>query len=273
MRSLSALGTLGVAASLVAANGARSPPVKVSLTTSWAAPPLLLEIMSVIILFMRLETTDWDFSETAAAEHLGQYFDIVDALADRSSAGLLGPITDPLHKPQYIYNTALPLLQARGFLTEPNALSTFEKSLALHLATPKIQAFYQIVGSARPSHCDSWIEWAGKQACTTEDADNILKERTDITTTHVFPFDHVQKQANEECTSPAIFYASLSSENFNDLYSYLRSKSTQPGFCFIMRYAPPKDAKISGEHDRNTLSGYGVALDLKVCYSTVYYRD
>ncbi|KAG8728990.1 hypothetical protein FRC12_021333, partial [Ceratobasidium sp. 428] len=146
MRSLSALSTLGIAASLVVAD-TTSPPVKVSLTTSWAAPSLLLEII-----------------ETAASEHPDQYFDIVEALTDPSTSGLLGPLTDTVHKPNYVYHTALALLQARGFLTEPSALSSYDKSLALHSAAPKIQAFYQLFGDAsRPAECGSWVEWAGKQ--------------------------------------------------------------------------------------------------------------
>ncbi|KAH7345399.1 UDP-glucose:glycoprotein glucosyltransferase-domain-containing protein [Rhizoctonia solani] len=233
MRSLSALGTLGVAASLVAAESTFSPPVKVSLTTSWAAPPLLLEIL-----------------ETAAAEHPGRYYEILDALIDRSSAGLLGPITEPVHKPQYVYNTALALLQARGFLTEPNALS--------------IQAFYQLFGDpSKAPECESWIESSGKQACTPEEADGILADASSSNHIHTFSFDHLQQLPGEECTSPTIFYASLGSQNFHNLHLYLRSKSKNPGFCYALRYVPPKDAVIAGEHSRNTLSGYGVALDLK----------
>ncbi|QRW18757.1 glycosyltransferase family 24 protein [Rhizoctonia solani] len=246
MRSLSALGTLG-AASLVAAQTAFSPPVKVSLTTSWAAPPILLEIL-----------------ETTAAEHPGRYFEILDALIDRSSDGLLGPITEPVHKPKYVYSTALAHLITRGFLTEPNALSAFEKNMALHSATPKIQAFYQLFGDpSKAPECQSWIEWSGKQACTSEEADALLAGASNGGHTQIFPFDHVQESTSGGCTSHAIFYASLSSPNFYDLYSYLRSKSETPGFCYILRYSPPKDTLITGEQSRNILSGYGVALDLK----------
>ncbi|KAJ1311851.1 hypothetical protein OPQ81_010312 [Rhizoctonia solani] len=247
MRSLSALGTLGVAASLVAAESTFSPPVKVSLTTSWAAPPLLLEIV-----------------ETAAAEYPGRYFEILDTLTDPSSAGLLGPITEPVHKPQYVYNTALALLQARGFLTEPNTLSAFEKNMALHSATPKIQAFYQLFGDpSKAPNCESWIEWSGKQACTPEEADSLLAEPSNGSHIQTFPFDHIQNPTGEGCESPKIFYASLGSQNFQNLNLYLRSRSESPGFCYVLRYSPPKNTIIEGEHSRNTLSGYGVALDLK----------
>ncbi|KAG9088588.1 hypothetical protein FS749_002047, partial [Ceratobasidium sp. UAMH 11750] len=246
MRSLSALSTLGIAASLVAAD-ATSPPVKVSLTTSWAAPPLLLEII-----------------ETATAEHPDQYFEIVKALTDPSSSGLLGPITETVHKPKYVYHTALALLQARGFLTEPSALSSYEKSLALHSAVPKIQAFYQLFGdTSRPAECGSWVEWAGKQVCSPEEMEALLKETDSSSFIRVFPFDHVQKQPDAECSTPLIFYASLSSQNFYPLHSYLRSKATRPDFCYVMRYVPAENTATLDEKDRNFLSGYGVALDLK----------
>ncbi|KAG9126087.1 hypothetical protein FRC07_004930 [Ceratobasidium sp. 392] len=246
MRSLSALSTLGIAASLVAADTA-SPPVKVSLTTPWAAPSLLLEII-----------------ETATAEHPNQYFEIIDALTDPSTSGLLGPITDTIHKPKYVYHTALALLQARGFLTEPSALSSYDKSLALHSAAPKIQAFYQLFGDApRPAECGSWVEWAGKQLCGPEETEQLLKDTGSSNFIRLFPFDHVQKQPDAECSTPLVFYASLSSQNFYPLHSYLRSKAAQPDFCYVIRYVPPENASALDEKGRNFLSGYGVALDLK----------
>ncbi|QRW04777.1 UDP-glucose:Glycoprotein Glucosyltransferase [Ceratobasidium sp. AG-Ba] len=223
MRSLSALSTLGIAASLVVADNV-SPPIKVSLTTSWAAPSLLLEII-----------------ETATAEHPDHYFEIIDALTNPSSSGLLGPITETVHKPNYVYHTALALLQARGFLTEPSALSSYEKSLALHSAAPKIQAFYQLFGDAsQPAECGSWIEWAGKQACGPDEAEELLKSASSGNLVRLFPFDHVRKQPDTECSTPLVFYASLSSQNFYPLYSYLLSKATQPEFCYVMRYSPPE---------------------------------
>ncbi|QRV75871.1 glycosyltransferase family 24 protein [Ceratobasidium sp. AG-Ba] len=246
MRSLSALSTLGIAASLVVADNV-SPPIKVSLTTSWAAPSLLLEII-----------------ETATAEHPDHYFEIIDALTNPSSSGLLGPITETVHKPNYVYHTALALLQARGFLTEPSALSSYEKSLALHSAAPKIQAFYQLFGDAsQPAECGSWIEWAGKQACGPDEAEELLKSASSGNLVRLFPFDHVRKQPDTECSTPLVFYASLSSQNFYPLYSYLLSKATQPEFCYVMRYSPPEAPSKLEEKDRNMLSGYGVALDLK----------
>ncbi|KAG8741941.1 hypothetical protein FRC10_002252 [Ceratobasidium sp. 414] len=246
MRSLSALSTLGIAASLVVVD-ATSPPVKVSLTTSWAAPSLLLEII-----------------ETATAEHPDRYFEIVEALTDPSSSGLLGPITETVHKPKYVYHTALALLQARGFLTELSALSSYEKSLALHSAAPKIQAFYQLFGDTpRPAECGSWIEWAGKQLCGPEEMEALFKDTGSSSFIRLFPFDHVQKQSDAECSTPLVFYASLSSQNFYPLHSYLRSKAIRPDFCYVMRYVPPENTPILDEKDRNFLSGYGVALDLK----------
>ncbi|KAG8706111.1 hypothetical protein FRC09_002564, partial [Ceratobasidium sp. 395] len=246
MRSLSALSTLGIAASLVVADTA-SPPVKVSLTTSWAAPSLLLEII-----------------ETAASEHPDQYFEIVEALTDPSTSGLLGPLTDTVHKPKYVYHTALALLQARGFLTEPSALSSYDKSLALHSAAPKIQAFYQLFGDAsRPAECGSWVEWAGKQVCGPEEIEHLLKDASSSSFIRLFSFDHVQKQPDVECSTPVVFYASLSSQNFYPLHSYLRSQAAQSDFCYVMRYVPPENAPVLEEKDRNFLSGYGVALDLK----------
>lgn len=205
-------------------------------------------------------------SETATTEHPDRYFDIVDALTDPSSTGLLGPITETVHKPKYVYQTALALLQARGFLTEPHALSAYEKNLALHSAAPKIQAFYQLIGDASKSpECGSWIEWDGKQVCGPAEVEELLGTNSNAHgSPRLFSFDHVQKRDGEACSKMPVFYASPSSPNFYPLLSYLRSKTEQPGFCYAMRYTPPKNSVVSGEQDRNVLSGYGVALDLKV---------
>lgn len=203
-------------------------------------------------------------SETATTEHPDRYFDIIDALTDPSSAGLLGPITETVHKPKYVYDTALALLQARGFLTEPHALSAYEKNLALHSAAPKIQAFYQLFGDASKSpDCGSWVEWDGKQVCSPAEIEELLGTNAN-NSPRLFSFDHVQKRDGEGCSPAPVFYASLSSQNFYPLHSYLRSKIEQPDFCYVMRYAPPKNSVVSSEQDRNVLSGYGVALDLKV---------
>ncbi|KAK0452361.1 UDP-glucose:glycoprotein glucosyltransferase-domain-containing protein [Armillaria borealis] len=167
------------------------PPVKVSLRSSWRAPPVLVEII-----------------ETVALENPEAFFPFVDSL------------TNP---------ETLPEASAGGFLSEPGALTAVEMNLAMHSATPKIEAFYQHYSD--------------------------LNSASRLRLLGFLSFDHVSPSSSLTLDTPprtAILYASLVSENFRELHSYFIE--------YVFRYIPPKQAD---DAPRSFLSGYGVALDLK----------
>jgi UDP-glucose:glycoprotein glucosyltransferase len=81
---------------------------------------------------------------------------------------------------------------------------------------------------------------------------------------HILPFDHVYPPSKALRNPPrtAILYASLDSKNFRDLHSHLYNLATSksPRIEYILRYVTPKERDFE---KKATLSGYGVALDLK----------
>lgn len=57
-----------------------------------------------------------------------------------------------------------------GLLSESGVLASLEMNLALHSATPKIEAFYHyysenVVGQRE---CGSWVDWYGSVVCDVE---------------------------------------------------------------------------------------------------------
>ncbi|KAJ7485860.1 glycosyltransferase family 24 protein [Mycena latifolia] len=241
-------GTVGV--------GAASPPVKVTLRSSWPAPPPLLE-----------------FIETVSLENPDAFFPLVDRVTD--------PDVFPPQEltAEAVHQFAMQMAAAGGFLSAPGALAAVEMSLALHAATPKIEAFYHHAHTqaqmADPG-CGSWVDWYGEAVCdvqtlaqlagveTIDPPDNsTLIPPTPFARPKLLPFDHVHPSPARTLSRPprtAIFYASLGSPNFRELHSYLYAladKST-PSVEYVLRPVPEgSDASLF------SLSGYGVSLDLK----------
>jgi len=77
-------------------------------------------------------------------------------------------------------------------------------------------------------------------------------------------FDHVYPSPVRELESPprtAIFYASLSSSNFHEIHSYLIRLAGHPSPRVEYIFRPVPSTNKSAE--RSSLTGYGVAMDLK----------
>jgi UDP-glucose:glycoprotein glucosyltransferase len=81
---------------------------------------------------------------------------------------------------------------------------------------------------------------------------------------HILPFDHIYPPGKTLQRPPrtAILYASLDSKNFRSLHSHLYrlAASESPRIEYVLRYVTPKERDFE---KKATLSGYGVALDLK----------
>ncbi|KAF5378749.1 hypothetical protein D9615_006978 [Tricholomella constricta] len=237
------------------ANG--SPPVKISLRSSWPAPSPLLEVL-----------------ETVALESPDAFFPLLDKLSDPE-------VLPSPHKmsPEAVHQAVLEVAASNGYLTEPGAMAAVEMNLALHAATPKIEAFYSHYGdhhkNSKGSECGSWVEWYGKVVCDIEELvklagvetiDPSVKTSTsNLVRPQLLTFDHVYPSSARTLQRPprtAIFYASLSSANFRELHSYLLSLADKPHphVEYVFRHIPPK---ARDDRFRNSLSGYGVALNLK----------
>lgn len=78
--------------------------------------------------------------------------------------------------------------------------------------------------------------------------------------------DHIYPPPSTTLATPsktAIFYATLSSPNFRDLYTTLLSLAQKPGphrIQYVVRYVPPPGRDTA---PKSYLSGYSVSMDLK----------
>ncbi|KNZ76128.1 UDP-glucose:glycoprotein glucosyltransferase [Termitomyces sp. J132] len=249
------LQLLGLSLAVVGGRCA-SPPVEVLLRSSWPASPPLIEIL-----------------ETIALENPDTFFPLLDKLTDPDVLPTPEKLT-----PEAAHQAVMEIAAVNGYLTEPGSLAAVELNLALHAATPKIEAFYNHYldhhNNTKGTDCGSWIEWYGEVVCDIEQLVKLAGVDTiDPTTKPVsspFPrprlltFDHIYPSPAHTLNRPprtAILYALLSSSNFRELHNYLLSLASKPNphVEYVLRYVPAKrDASV-----RNFLSGYGVSLNLK----------
>ena len=152
-------------------------------------------------------------------------------------------------------------------------LGSFELGLSLHVAAPKIEAYYQFyqtsvvpsLGSGYQEGCSAWVYWRGRQICDTESLESTLKEvSTGERSVKVkeLPFDHVYNPIANADT--AVLYADIEDEQFKVFHDVLK-KAAQDGVVrYILRYKPVVGSKRGQSKDRPlVVSGYGVELMLK----------
>ena len=274
----------------LAGAAALSPPVRVTVETSWPASPPLLEILYVLNL---QPTHVWltVFRESISIENEHAFFPLLDALTD--------PDTPPsVHTlaAEAIHRLAAETTLRLDLLPKAASPAFADINLALHAATPKIEAFYQYYTDHHGSKelgadCESWVDWYGQVVCDLETLEKLadvdtIDEATShayVTSTctpfrqsndshlfsafprpHILPFDHIHPPSKALKRPPrtAIFYASVDSKNFRTLHSHLYKLATltSPRIEYVLRYVAPADRD---SEKKATLSGYGVALDLK----------
>jgi UDP-glucose:glycoprotein glucosyltransferase len=111
--------------------------------------------------------------ETAALEDPTIYWTLLETL---STPELRGYATEKEY-----YERVAQTLRER-LLSDPVTLASFELGLSLHIAAPKIEAYYQFYEtSVVPSlagkydeSCENWVLWAGEQICSPDKLDAAL---------------------------------------------------------------------------------------------------
>ncbi|KAI0073110.1 glycosyltransferase family 24 protein [Panus rudis PR-1116 ss-1] len=243
-----------------------SPPVQVELRSSWPAPPFLLEVLEAI-----------------AIEEPQAYYPLLDIITNPELLPNPAPVTQhAVHK--HVLDTAV----AEGYLSAPGVLSAVEMNLGLHMALPKLEAYYQYYrdrhvarhNALNREDCDSWVDWYGQIICDVQTLAHIAgtdsidgpEQQSNINICHRTPssskllsFDRVSPNPAETVERPprvAILYGSPTSPNFRALHSYLYRASTSdaPTLQYVFRPIPEKDLDFSR---KTYLSGFGAALDLK----------
>ncbi|KJA25590.1 glycosyltransferase family 24 protein [Hypholoma sublateritium FD-334 SS-4] len=260
----SALRLLVAAFSALQVAGSSSPPVKVELRSSWPAPPFLSEIL-----------------ETVSLENPDEFFTYVDLLT-----GPDGLVSSNTLSPEAILQTALEIGIDNGIIRDISVLNTIQMNLAMHAATPKLEAFYSYYDGTqgelgaeskydKGKACGSWVDWYGKVVCDVEtlahlagveaiDPPKVSNTDAPQARPKLLTFDHIFPPPAAILERPprtAILYASLTSSNFRELHTYLMKLTNRldPHVEYVFRHVPP----AAPSEARNFLSGYGVALDLK----------
>ena len=151
------------------------------------------------------------------------------------------------------------------FLRDPVTLGSFDLGLSLHIAAPKIEAYYQFYEtSVVPSlksydeSCENWVLLGGQQICSPDKLGELLSGKGS-SQTKVLPFDHVYNPLNED--EAVVLYADIQSEGFEEFHHQLKKLADSGKVRYILRYRP----SVSSVNEDKPLfvSGYGVELMLK----------
>ncbi len=267
-------------------NVAATPVVNVSLRTSWHAPPFLVQLLYV---HSHCITTSANYTltrESFALELPTSFFPLLDAFSSgnfvqNASASRIRNVT---------IQTAL----EKGILKDPTDVAAVDSTLALHAATPTVQAFYSFyedrygaeggvcLENGKETQGQAWVDWYGRVVCTAHQLQEVINETSErhvfiysfvyhqtdrLRSKHSRPkllaFDHIHPPPSRSLVRPsrtAILYASLDRHawNLKELHDALYSNN---GVEYVFRYIPPR--RDSDEGKKSYLTGYGVALDLK----------
>jgi hypothetical protein len=120
--------------------------------------------------------------ETASLDQPSVFFPLVDLFTSPN----VFPKPLSTLPPEAIHQAATDVAQSNGFFREPDSLPAFQLALALHSASPKLEAFYQYYNDRNlgdiPSlsdipaeECGSWVDWYGKRICTTQELAAVAK--------------------------------------------------------------------------------------------------
>jgi UDP-glucose:glycoprotein glucosyltransferase len=99
------------------------------------------------------------------------FFPLLDALTNPSNIP-----RETSKTPEAIEQLVLQSALSLGYLSSPGALQSAQMQLALHVAAPKLEAFFQhysdnaqsIGGERNKDTCGSWVDWYGEVVCDIE---------------------------------------------------------------------------------------------------------
>ncbi|PNS14385.1 hypothetical protein CAC42_6898 [Sphaceloma murrayae] len=211
-----------------------SPIVDVSLQASFAAPPLLVELL-----------------ETAAGENSTAYFPLLDRVAEGHF--------DAARTDKSLYDVFLKTLTDDGHITDLESLSSFKLALSIHSAAPLVEAHYQYYNTTARrlgnKNCDAWVLYDGRVYCSPD----LAVEAEIVSSSSAarsLPFDRILGDIN---SPPSILYADISSPEFRKFHRTISLTAKSGKTSYRVRHKPPS----SGSRKPLGVSGYGVELALK----------
>ena len=133
--------------------------------------------MSILGLQSVRNDTHTTCRESVALEEPAAFFPVLNAVTDPDAKILQRTSSKDIH--QHIFNAALAL----DFLAQPGAYAAAEMHLALHAASPKLEAFYQYYNdhhaersdAAGSQECGSWVDWYGEVVCDVQTLSRLVE--------------------------------------------------------------------------------------------------
>ncbi|KAI8384821.1 UDP-glucose:glycoprotein glucosyltransferase-domain-containing protein [Radiomyces spectabilis] len=228
---------LGFAIAVCAPLAYAVPYVDLTLVAPWQAPNLLVEM-----------------AETVGMDNSTLYFKLLDDFSSLT--------TDDSQKTvQQIYSGAIDRIALHQ---APFQMDILKMGLALHIATPRIEAYHQyyqqavIPTIADYQACSVWAQLNQQQFCEPSKLEAYIR-KADILPQSLLPFDHVFGPPSGK---PVILYTSEFSSDFAAFHSILTRATEKYEISYVLRYKPATNNNKSSSRPLY-LSGYGVELALK----------
>lgn len=115
--------------------------------------------------------------ETVALSNPDGFFPLLEKLTDPKAY-----IFSQSLAPEALYQAGISLAVATGIIQDANDAVEVEMNLALHAATPKLEAFYQHYeenhNSSKGTSCGSWVDWYGEVVCDIESLVQLVGHET-----------------------------------------------------------------------------------------------
>lgn len=116
-------------------------------------------------------------SETLALVNPDGFFQILDQLTDPKMS-----IFAQSAAPEALYQSAITSAVAHGIIQGAGDVAQVQMNLALHAATPKLEAFYQHYedehNNSQGTACGSWVDWYGEVVCDIESLVQLVGHET-----------------------------------------------------------------------------------------------
>ncbi|KAJ2354035.1 killer toxin resistant protein, partial [Coemansia erecta] len=236
------------------ASATGTPPIRTQLYSSFAAPPLGLEL-----------------AEGVAAHNHTSYFAFIEHLAQQQPEQTT---------PNGVYTHGLKWIEHTGLLT-PVAQSLLRLEMATRVYAPAAEAQFQLyaanvvpelraVRGEFDEECAVWAQYKDRQACTPAALQKILDSEAFYGTTYVeqaqvepqvLALDHVYDADSGDASAKlVVLYADVRADGFLEFHEHLKGLADNGDIRYVLRYGP----QAHGRSEKPlALSGYGVELALK----------
>jgi UDP-glucose:glycoprotein glucosyltransferase len=107
-------------------------------------------------------------SESIALEIPDAFFPLLDSLTQSHLTGT----------PRDVHTSIIRSATENGHLYDPDVTAAVEMTLALHAATPKVEAFYQLyidIFGEQERPCTSWVDWYGEAVCDVDTLKQLIE--------------------------------------------------------------------------------------------------